>query len=285
MQGDVQVVCNMNWIAEFFGYADNTRPIEGFMSWQHLTFVGCLLAAMTALAVFLGLRNKNADDKKKNTVLIWSAILIDAFEIAKIIIVCTREADPMRWLYDLPLFLCSIQLITIPLAAFSKGRIKEAAMDFVLIFGILGAVMGTIGAGNIYASNPVLSFDTVVSGITHSISGFTSLYIGFSGMTEFKRRNMPITFGVLGFFAIAAAIANYAIDYNYMFLRKGDGTPYDIFYNLVDGDPLVYPMIVIGLFVVYIVACYEVWGLILRSKRRQEALEAACEEAVEISHV
>ena len=255
------------------------------MSWQHLLFVGILLSIMTALAVFLGLRNKKADVKKKNTVLIWSAILIDAFEIAKIIIVCTREADPMRWLYDLPLFLCSIQLITIPLAAFSKGRIKEAAMDFVLIFGILGAVMGTIGAGNIYKSNPVLSFDTVVSGITHSISGFTSLYIGFSGMTEFKRRNMPITFGVLGFFAIAAAIANYAIDYNYMFLRKGDGTPYDIFYNLVDGDPLVYPMIVIGLFVVYIVACYEVWGLILRSKRRQEALEAACEEAVEISHV
>ena len=96
----MQAVCNMNWIAEFFGYADNTRPVEGFMSWQHLTFVGCLLTAMTALAVFLGLRNKNADDKKKNTVLIWSAILIDAFEIAKIIIVCTREADPMRWLYN-----------------------------------------------------------------------------------------------------------------------------------------------------------------------------------------
>ena len=255
------------------------------MSWQHLLFVGILLSIMTGLAVFLGLRNKKADVKKKNTVLIWSAILIDAFEIAKIIIVCTREADPMRWLYDLPLFLCSIQLITIPLAAFSKGRIKEAAMDFVLIFGILGAVMGTIGAGNIYASNPVLSFDTVVSGITHAISGFTSLYIAFSGMTEFKRRNMPITFCVLGFFAIAAAIANYAIDYNYMFLRKGDGTPYDIFYNLVDGDPLVYPMIVIGLFVVYIVACYEVWGLILRSKRRREALEVVREEAVEISHI
>ena len=261
----------MNWIAEFFGYAKNTRPIEGFMSWQHLTFVGCLLAVMTVLAVVLGRRNKNADDKTKNNVLIWSAILIDTFEIAKIIIVCTREGDPMRWLYDLPLFLCSIQLITIPLAAFAKGRVKEAAMDFVLLFGILGAVMGTIGAGNIYQSNPVLSFDTVVSGITHSISGFTSLYIAFARMTELKRRNMPITFAILGFFAVAAAIANQAIDYNYMFLRRGDGTPYDIFYNLLGGHPVFYPMCVMGLFVVYIVAFYEIKRLVVRKKSRAAA--------------
>ena len=262
----------MNWIAEFFGFKDNTRPIEGFMSWQHLTFVGCLLTVMTVLAVLLGLHNKKADAKKKNTVLIWAAILIDAFEISKIIIVCARAADPMRWLYDRPLFLCSIQLITIPLAAFSKGRIKEAAMDFVLIFGILGAVMGTIGAGNIYASNPVLSFDTVVSGITHSISGFTSLYIGFSGMTEFKRRNMPITFAVLGFFAIAAAIANYAIDYNYMFLRKGDGTPYDILYNLLGGNRVLYPLSVVALFVVYILGYYGICYLARNKKKAKLAV-------------
>ena len=255
-------------LAEFFGFRENTRPVEGFMSWQHLLFVGILLAIMTALAVTLGLRNKNADDKKKNTALIWSAILIDAFEIFKIVIVCTREADPWRWLYDLPLFLCSIQLITIPLAAFAKGRIKEAAMDFVLLFGILGAVMGTVGAGNIYSSCPVLSFDTVVSGITHSISGFASLYIAFSRMTDLKRRNMPITFAILGFFAVAAYIANILLDYNYMFLVRGDGTPYDIFYNLVGGHPVLYPACVMGLFVLYIVAFYEVRRVFRRASRR-----------------
>lgn len=262
-------------LAEFFGFRENTRPVEGFMSWQHLLFVGILLAIMTALAVTLGLRNKNADGKKKNTALIWSAILIDAFEIFKIVIVCTREADPWRWLYDLPLFLCSIQLITIPLAAFAKGRIKEAAMDFVLLFGILGAVMGTVGAGNIYSSCPVLSFDTVVSGITHSISGFASLYIAFSRMTDLKRRNMPITFAILGFFAVAAYVANTLLDYNYMFLVRGDGTPYDIFYNLVGGHPVLYPACVMGLFVLYIVAFYEVRRAFCRASRRASRHRAA----------
>ena len=50
----------------------------------------------------------------------------------------------MHFLYDLPLFLCSIQLIAIPMAAFCKGRVKEACLDFVLTFGILGAVFGVL---------------------------------------------------------------------------------------------------------------------------------------------
>ena len=173
----------------------------------------------------------------------------------------------MAWLYDLPLFLCSIQLITIPLAAFSKGRIKEASLDFVMIFGILGAVLGTYGAGQNYSCYPVLSFDNVVSGITHSISGFASLYIIISGMASMKKKNMVITYGILFGFCIAAYTANILIDYNYMFLMRGDGTPYDIFYNLVNGNRVLYPLIVVGLFVAYISVYYLIYGKIGKNKK------------------
>ena len=132
---------------EFFGFGGYNRPAEGFMSWQHIVFVTSLMIIMIALAVLLGLRNKNKDEKTKNKVLVISAILIDSFELFKIVLLCFRGHDPMNWIYNLPLFLCSIQLITIPLAAFCKGRIKEASMDFVFIFGLLGAVLGTYGAG------------------------------------------------------------------------------------------------------------------------------------------
>lgn len=109
---------------EFFGFGGYTRPIEGYFSWQHILFVTILMFIMVALSIFLGRRNRNKDEKTKNKVLIWSAILIDGFELFKIIILCIRGNDPLGWLYILPLFLCSIQLITIPLAAFAKGRIK-----------------------------------------------------------------------------------------------------------------------------------------------------------------
>ena len=251
---------------EFFGFGGYVREAEGYMSWQHLLFVTLLMIVMIGLSVFLGVKNKNKEFSKKNKVLIWSAFLIDGFEIFKVILVCFRGNNPLGWLYDLPLFLCSIQLITIPLAAFGKGRIKEASLDFVMIFGILGAVLGTYGAGQNYACYPVLSFDNVVSGITHSISGFASLYIIISGMASMKKKNIPITFGILLGFCISAYIANIILDYNYMFLIRGDGTPYDIFYNLVNGNQILYPLIVVALFVMYISLYYFVYLKLTKKK-------------------
>ena len=252
---------------EFFGFGGYTRPIEGYFSWQHILFVTILMILMVALSIFLGRRNRNKDEKTKNKVLIWSAILIDGFELFKIIILCIRGNDPLGWLYSLPLFLCSIQLITIPLAAFAKGRIKEASLDFVLIFGILGAVLGTYLAGNNYSSYPVLSFDNVVSGITHSISGFASLYILISGMASMKKQNIVISFSILLSFCVLAYIANVVLDYNYMFLMRGDGTPYDIVFNLVNGNKVLYPLIVVILFIIYISLFYYVFFLISKKKK------------------
>ena len=261
---------------EFLGLDGYSRSPEGYMSWQHLTFVGLLMALMVFLAILLGRKNRNKDDKTKNKVLIVSAILIDSIEIFKIICLCIRSTHfedstiSGTILRTLPLFLCSIQLIAIPLAAFSKGRIKEAALDFVFIFGLLGAVMGTIGAGQNYNAYPVLGLDNVASGLTHSISGFASLYIVISGMESMKKENILITFGILITFCILAIIANVTIPYNYMFLRSHDGTPYVIFYNMVNGNKILYPAIVISLFLAYIALFYWVYFLITKRKNKSK---------------
>lgn len=253
---------------EFFGFGGYQRPVEGYMSWQHLLFVTSLMVVMVVLAVLLGRRNRSCDERTKNKALVWAAILIDGFELFKIVLLCFRAQDPLDWLYNLPLFLCSIQLITIPLAAFSKGRVREASLDFVCIFGILGAVLGTYAAGNNYASYPVMSFDNVVSGITHSISGFASLYIMISGLMDMKKKNIPVTFLILLCFCVAAYAANVLLDYNYMFLMAGDGTPYDILYNLVGGSPVLYPMGVVVLFLIYISCFYGIHAWIRNRKQK-----------------
>lgn len=253
-------------LKEFFGFGGFSREPEGWFSWQHITFVTSLMIIMVALAIILGRKNKNSSDKTKNKVLIWAAILIDAFEIFKIVLMCIRGNDPMAWQRDLPLFMCSIQLITIPLAAFSKGRIREASLDFVFIFGVLGAVMGTYMAGQNYTAYPVLSFDNVISGITHSISGFTSLYIGITGLAKMRKNNILISFAIITAFAVMAYIANVIIPYNYMFLMAGDGTPYDILYNLVGGHKVIYPISVVALFYIYISSFYGVHYIFKKNK-------------------
>ena len=248
---------------EFFGFGTGEypygRPADGFLSWQHLLFVSIFVIIGITLAIVLGKLNKNKDVKTKNKVLIWAAILIDVFEIVKIIIGCIDDINYLR--VSLPLFLCSIQLITIPLAAFCKGRLKDASLDFVLIFGILGGILGTVGAAQNYDAYPAFSWPNFVSNTTHTISAFASLYIGLSGMKSMKKENMVITYGILFFFGITAYVANIILDYNYMFLMNHDGTPYVVLYNLLNGNPVLYPISVMLLFVVYItifyLACFE----------------------------
>ena len=113
-------------IKEFFGFGGYQRPAEGYFSWQHLTFVTALMVIMVATAIFLGRRNRLKGERSHNRVLAVAAIAIDGLELFKIVMFCIMSGDPFDWLYNLPLFLCSIQLITIPLAAFSRGRVRQA---------------------------------------------------------------------------------------------------------------------------------------------------------------
>ena len=255
---------------EFFGIGGYARAPEGYMSFGHLFFVTALMAVTAASAVILGRRYRSRPRRDKKRVLAVAAFLIDGLELFKIVFLCFREHNPMQWLYLLPLFLCSIQLITIPMAAFGKGRFEEAALDFVLIFGLLGALLGTYGAGQNYAAYPVLSFDNVVSGLTHAISGFCAIYIGVSGLCSLKKKNVPVTFAILSGFCLSAYIADVLIPYNYMFLIRGDGTPYDVVYGLTGGSPVFYPLTVYGLFLVYIAVFYLITNIIKRRKTTQK---------------
>ncbi|MCR5693997.1 MAG: YwaF family protein [Clostridia bacterium] len=256
------------YLREFFGYGGYERAPEGFLSWQHLLFISYFLAAMVFFGIYFGLRNRHADDVAKNKVLVATAIVINAFELFRIVALCIRNNNPLDWLYNLPLFLCSIQFITIPLAAFSKGRVREASLDFVFIFGILAAVMGNIGAGQNYGTYPVLSLDNVFSAITHSISGFASLYIAVSGLASMKKKNMWISFTIITVVSAIAYAVNLILPYNYMFLMHDDGTPYSIFYNLVNGNRVLYPLTVLLLFFAYIFVFYLIYYLI--GKRRSK---------------
>lgn len=253
-------------LKEFFGFGGFTREPEGYFSPEHLLFVGSVLVFITLLAVWLGLKNRNKPPKEQNKVLVWSAILILFFDCFENLIFCLKEGSISAMRMELPLFLCSIQLFTIPLAAFTRGRTKEACMDFVAIFGFLGAVLGTVAAGQNYACYPVLSFVNVVSAITHGISGFTSLYLLISKMTKLQKQNLPVTCGIVTVFCLAAYLVNRLVDYNYMFLMAGDGTPYDILYNWVNGHPVFYPLLVVALFFVYIGAFYGAFHLFGRKK-------------------
>ena len=81
--------------------------------------------------------------------------------------------------------------------------------------------------------------------------------------------SFPITAAILGGFCVMAYVANILLDYNYMFLMHHDNTPYSIFYNLLNGSPIFYPLFVVGVFVAYIVLFYHVHHVIIKKSMQR----------------
>lgn len=264
----------MNWVTEFLGIGGYQREAEGFFSWQHLTFVGALTVLMVVLAVFFGRRHRTAGEKVQNRFLLWCAVIIDGLELFKAVVYCATDENPaFRALYFLPLFLCTMQMITIPLAACTRGRVREACLDFIFLFGLLGAVLGLYAGANVYGSFPILSLDAVVSAVTHAGIGMVSLYIPIARLAGMKKQNVPIVVGILLVFCALAygtnrliAVLGDGTPYNYMFLMQGDGTPYDLVYNFVGGNAVLYPLCVIFLFLVFLAAFYGIYYATTKQK-------------------
>ena len=264
----------MSFIKEFFGIGGYQREPEGYLSWHHLLFVTSFIAVMIAAAIFFGRRYRNSDEKIKNRVLIVCTALLWSLEIFKSLFFSIAFDNPTYILKNLPLFFCSLQTIAIPIAAFARGIVKDTALDFIFVFGVLGAFFGTYFAGNNFGSYPVVCVDNTISVLTHTIAGFASLFIVISGMQRMKKRNILPNLAMITSFAIIAYIVGVLVPYNYMFLFSHDGTPYEMFYNLVNGNKVLYPMVVVALFYFYILVFYGVYFLITKQIEKRKSNKA-----------
>jgi len=253
---------------EFISWTFERSP-EGYMSWQHLLSVSIVFAIVIFLAIFFGRKNKMKSRKEKLKVVMIAAIVLDGVEILKLIVSVIITNNIAILLGYLPLFLCSIPLIVLPVAAFSKGRIQQASLDFMVMFGLLGGMLGTYLAGNIYSIFPVLHFYTLNSLITHMTSAFAAMYIAISGLHSFEKRSILISIGILGFFMIIAQVVNLldtGYQSNYMFLSSGDGTPFTIIENVFPAYTVGYAVSVALCMWIYLIG----FGLIVLNIRKRK---------------
>ncbi|NMA04790.1 MAG: YwaF family protein [Acholeplasmataceae bacterium] len=239
------------------------------MEFRTYFIYNCFRSSNDFLGIFLGFKYRNNRKVKRRTIIV-AAISINAIEIFKIIILSIRNGNVLDTiLQTLPLFLCSIMLIALPLAAFTKGKLKEASLDLVLIFGFIGGTLGTIGAAHDYNNYPVLSIDNFASAITHCIAAFSSIFIGITKMASLKTKNMWIGITILLGVATLAQIANLTIPHNYMFLESDDGTPYVIVTTIVNGNKILYKSFIVGLLVLLILIFYTIKIIVDKKAKKQ----------------
>jgi len=265
----------MDFFTEYFSW-EFTREAEGYMSWQHLLAASLALTITVLASVLLGRKNRHKTFEEKMKTVKVAALLLDGFELVKltVLVIITRNFATLR--SYLPLFLCSIPLIVLPVAAFSKGRLQKASLDFMVMFGLICCVTGTFLAGNIYSIFPVLHFEPLVSLTTHNISGFACLYIGISGLATLEKKNTWITIAILGVFMAVAETVNLihrgqGFQDNYMFLSRGDGTPFQILENIFGPCTVWYALSVAFLMWAYMI----LFIVIAQTGKNRRALKKA----------
>lgn len=254
----------IDMIKIYFGFISDPREPVGFLSLGHILFVTAYMAVAAFLAIFFANKYKNAEQKKKLKVIKIAAIIMVSCELLKIIIISVRNKDALNILGMLPLFLCSIHLFSIPIGAFSKGKVQESALAFLYIFGILSSIGGTYLAGNYFGGSPLLRFDLMVSVTTHTIAGFSSLYVILVKLVDINKKTLLESSIILFVFEILAFVANQLLmntnyESNYMFLTRSAGTPFEIINTIVGGNQVLYT-VCIALF--YFVCLFAVFGII-----------------------
>ena len=257
------------WLREYLGINGPdgyTRPVEGFLSWQHLTFVTVLFLLMLFCGIYFGRKHRNAPEKTHNRALLIFALTADLTELSKVLFLCWEHPSPWRCFFSyMPLFLCTMQMITIPLAAVTRGRVREACLDFIAIFGP-AAVFGLYAAGDFYSQFPVLSIHNVVGGITHAAIGAAAVNVLTARLASLKKRNVPILSALILMFAGIGYYANTILGTNYMYLAHHAGSPYQIIDTLVNGHKVLYPVLVVALFFVYMALVYGIFHALTKKK-------------------
>ena len=269
----------MNFYDWFF--KEVGREPAGLFSFDHLFSVTLTLALFLGLAVLLGKLFKE-DNKKQNIVIIVSAaaiVLLQIFKITYLLIGTDNVADTL--IGNAPLYFCDIMIYIIPVTVFVRGRVRDCCFDFIAICGLLMGFMGNYFAGNIYGSHAAFSFLAINSLLNHTISAFVALFVFMCGLNKMEKRNIPFVVGILFTYMTIALIMAYAFQKNFMFYFSGDGTPFTIFYDLVQGNKIIYQIIIYILQCGYIGLFYLVYYPVVKAIDNRKAKKQEVSQEVE----
>lgn len=145
--------------------------------------------------------------------------------------VLTANMGGFNWWGELPLHLCNINLLLIPIAAFSK---KRALLSFCFFIGPLGALMALLMPGNGFDGFSIFLPRMLGYYGTHFIVMIAALALGTFGLYHPKMRDVPMIAATL--FIVALII----FGINMILRTTGLHPKANYFYTVeTEGNPLL----------------------------------------------
>ena len=117
---------------------------------------------------------------------------------------------------SLPMQLCGLQLVALPVALAGKSRAGEYVREFVFAYGTLGFVLAVLMPFTVMYDYPVWHFRTIQSMLYHTTLGFAALMLPHLNYRP-NVKNARKGFLVLVLTALLTGIVNIATGSNYLY--------------------------------------------------------------------
>ena len=116
---------------------------------------------------------------------------------------------------------------------------------------------------------------TIIDFPSYSIAAFASIFVFVAGINKMEKRNIPFVIGILFVYMSIALAVDYATGKNFMFFLGGDGTPFQLFLDMVQGNLIAYQIIIYILQCGYIGLFYAIYYPVVKAIRRKKEQKAA----------
>lgn len=246
------------YIFGFFDYKDPLYQSQMF-SLGHIIYM--IIAFI--LLILLPILFRKVSHKKINTYLKVTCIVVPITDLIKIIWE-TYHYYPIHNSYEytglLPLYLCSLFMITMPFAAFGKGKTKDIALSFLTTVGIVGGLSNVFYL-NILNYYPLFHFSTLLSVFYHIMMSFTGIWLLTSRYYKLDKYCSLKAFIPIALLSIFAIPVNAKLNTDYMLLNHAYGVPFyphiaDFFYQ-----HNIHFLFIIFMFITYIGIGYAIYGI------------------------
>ena len=169
----------------------------------------------------------------------WASRASDR-QVERALRVCTLLAlcfDPAYWLWEfstfggvrwetsLPLYLCSLFWLLLPLAVFARTEwVRQMASATVCTMGMLGGIVGLVF--NVYLNQyPFFSFVPVRSLLYHILMVLTACILWASGRYQPRQADRCLCFAPVGLLVGVCLVLNHFFGWDYCYTAGGVGTP------------------------------------------------------------
>ncbi len=189
------------------------------------------LLLLTVLGLSLLLHwTKHTSAKTRRRLLYAAGILVPTLELSHS--VWMYFTGTTRLVELLPLHLCGLQSLFIPLSIFTPFACFK---DFVFATSLLGGIFGTVFPAGIAGYYPLFSFQTIQTFLLHALLIYVPLALILTGAHQPHPRHFP---RVLCLFLAVVFVVGY-IDFHF-------GQNYMFLYGAPDGTPLVWVLDTFG---------------------------------------